>query len=109
MNATAVGAIMIGGSNAARTNATTNSVEFNFNETTSTIRIGKSVDSWINTSANFGIGTNTPSEKLDVNGRTFMANITAPATPTGGGTMYVEAGALKYIGSSGTITTLGVA
>jgi hypothetical protein len=35
---------------------------------------------------------------------------TVPAsTPTGGGVLYVEGGALKYKGSSGTITTLGVA
>lgn len=66
--------------------------------------------SWVSqTSGNFGIGTNTPSEKLDVNGRQFLSNQTAPATPTGGGTIYVESGALKYIGSSGTITTLGLA
>ena len=40
----------------------------------------------------------------------FIANVSAaPATPTGGGLLYVEAGALKYIGSSGTITTLGAA
>lgn len=40
-----------------------------------------------------------------------LANATAVPTtnPTGGGVMYVEAGALKYRGSSGTITTLGVA
>jgi hypothetical protein len=30
----------------------------------------------------------------------------APATPTGGGRIFVEAGALKYIGSDGHITTL---
>ena len=35
---------------------------------------------------------------------------TVPTTnPTGGGILYVEAGALKYRGSSGTITTLGAA
>lgn len=35
---------------------------------------------------------------------------TAPAsTPTGGGIIYVESGALKYKGTSGTVTTLGVA
>jgi hypothetical protein len=35
---------------------------------------------------------------------------TAPAsTPTGGGVLYVESGALKYKGSSGTVTTLGPA
>jgi hypothetical protein len=33
----------------------------------------------------------------------------APATPTGGGVLYVEAGALKYKGSSGTVTVLGPA
>jgi hypothetical protein len=32
-----------------------------------------------------------------------------PATPTGGGVLYVEAGVLKYKGSSGTVTTLGAA
>ena len=31
------------------------------------------------------------------------------SNPTGGGILYVEAGALKYRGSSGTITTLGAA
>jgi hypothetical protein len=31
------------------------------------------------------------------------------ANPTGGGVLYVEAGALKYRGSSGTVTTLAVA
>jgi len=41
----------------------------------------------------------------------FIANATtAPTgTPTGGGVLYVEGGALKYKGSSGTVTTLGVA
>lgn len=41
----------------------------------------------------------------------FLANCTtAPTTnPTGGGVLYVEAGALKYRGSSGTVTTLGPA
>ncbi len=38
----------------------------------------------------------------------FIANTASvPSTPTGGGVMYVEGGALKYKGSSGTITTLG--
>jgi hypothetical protein len=39
----------------------------------------------------------------------FIANQTAPATPTGGGVIYVESGALKYKGSSGTVTVLGPA
>lgn len=39
-----------------------------------------------------------------------IANGTAPASsPAGMGQLYVEAGALKYRGSSGTITTLGTA
>lgn len=39
----------------------------------------------------------------------FLANATAPATPTGGGVVYVESGSLKYKGSSGTVTVLGPA
>ena len=44
-------------------------------------------------------------------GIVFIANATtAPTTnPTGGGILYVESGALKYRGSSGTVTTLGPA
>ena len=58
--ATATNAIMIAtGLGTARTNSTANSLEINFDESTSTMRIGQSVDSWINTSANFGIGLNT--------------------------------------------------
>jgi hypothetical protein len=42
-------------------------------------------------------------------GVVFVANATTMPTtnPTGGGILYVEAGALKYRGSSGTVTTLG--
>lgn len=41
----------------------------------------------------------------------YLPNAATPPTtnPTGGGVLYVEAGALKYRGSSGTVTTLGVA
>lgn len=39
-----------------------------------------------------------------------LANVTsAPATPASGGVLYVQAGSLKYKGSSGTVTTLGPA
>lgn len=42
--------------------------------------------------------------------RLLMESGTAPAASlTGGGILYVEAGALKYRGSSGTITTIGSA
>jgi len=37
------------------------------------------------------------------------ASSTPTSNPVGGGILYVEAGALKYRGSSGTITTLGAA
>jgi len=46
---------------------------------------------------------------IGADGLLFMANTSAPATPTGGGHLYVESGALKYKGSSGTVTTLGAA
>lgn len=40
-------------------------------------------------------------------GHIIGQNITVvPATPSGGGVLYVEAGALKYKGSSGTVTTI---
>ena len=39
----------------------------------------------------------------------YIANGTVPGTPSGGGVIYVDAGALKYKGSSGTVTTLGAA
>jgi hypothetical protein len=48
--------------------------------------------------------------RLDASGNLTVKNTnSAPSTPTGGGVLYVESGALKYRGSSGTITTLGAA
>ncbi len=46
-----------------------------------------------------------------MDGGIFIANASTVPTgnPTGGGFLYVEGGALKYRGSSGTITTLGAA
>lgn len=48
-------------------------------------------------------GTSTPGEKV-----IYIANAgTVPSTnPSGGGVLYVEGGALKYRGSSGTVTTI---
>ena len=37
------------------------------------------------------------------------ASVVPAGTPTGGGVLYVEGGALKYKGTSGTVTTLGAA
>lgn len=40
----------------------------------------------------------------------YLPNVTsAPATPAGGGVLFVQAGALKYKGSSGTTTTIAPA
>ena len=39
----------------------------------------------------------------------FIQNGPQPGTPVSGGILFVAAGALKYIGSSGTVTTLGPA
>jgi len=57
------------------------------------------------------IGNSTAPTLGGGDGVIFIANATtAPTTnPTNGGILYVEAGALKYRGSSGTVTTLGVA
>ena len=54
---------------------------------------------------NVGIGTSTfGTSAVTVIG---IANGTAPATsPAGMGQLYVEGGALKYRGSSGTVTTI---
>jgi hypothetical protein len=62
----------------------------------------------IDLSGNVGVGVTTfGTSAAKVLG---LANATAPSTsPAGMGQLYVEAGALKYRGSSGTITTLAVA
>jgi hypothetical protein len=59
-------------------------------------------------SGNVGVGVSTFG--TSANKVLGLANATAPSTsPAGMGQLYVEAGALKYRGSSGTITTLAVA
>jgi len=58
---------------------------------------------------NGNIGFNGSNYGTSSQGVFFIANASAVPTgnPTGGGVLYTEAGALKYRGSSGTITTLG--
>lgn len=60
----------------------------------------------IDGSGNVGIGTTSFGASSQV--VLAIANATAVPTgnPTGGGVLYVEAGALKYRGSSGTVTTI---
>jgi hypothetical protein len=56
--------------------------------------------------ANGNFGFNTTDYASGVN-LLAIADATAPSgTPTGGGVLYVESGALKYKGSSGTVTTI---
>lgn len=58
---------------------------------------------------NAHIGSRAANEQSMAKG-VFLANATIPTgNPTAGGFLYVEAGALKYRGSSGTVTTLGPA
>jgi hypothetical protein len=69
---------------------------------------GGSAKATLDSSGNVGVGVSTfGTSAAKVLG---LANATAPTTsPAGMGQLYVEAGALKYRGSSGTITTLAVA
>lgn len=57
------------------------------------------------------IGTLTSRYTIDTAGVTLIANATTvpSATPSGGGYLYVEAGALKWKGSSATVTTIAAA
>ena len=66
---------------------------------------GGGVSATIDSSGNVGVGVVTfGTSAAKVLG---LANATAPTTsPAGMGQLYVEAGALKYRGSSGTVTTL---
>lgn len=61
-----------------------------------------------NTAANFGFGTSDFGSGTRVLG---LGNRTAApsGTPAAGGVLYAESGALKWKGSSGTITTIAVA
>ena len=107
--ATAVGAYIISGGDLVATNSQTDSLAVAWDDATIRFLFSKTADSYLNGTGNVSIGTTTATEKLTLDGRQFLSNQTAPGTPTAGGIIYVESGALKYIGSSGTITTLGVA
>ena len=56
-----------------------------------------------------GTASQSVYEKFCLKGRFYLENQTAPGTPTGGGVLFVEGGALKYKGSSGTLTTIAAA
>jgi hypothetical protein len=54
-------------------------------------------------------GGSTQMSLDSANNLTIANTSAAPSTPTGGGVLYVESGALKFRGSSGTITTIAAA
>jgi hypothetical protein len=62
----------------------------------------------IDDSGNFGLNGFSPAGGSGV---VFIANasVVPPSNPTGGGVLYTQSGALKYKGSSGTVTILGAA
>jgi hypothetical protein len=66
---------------------------------------GGNLSATLDPSGNVGVGVSTfGTSAAKVLG---LANATAPSTsPAGMGQLYVEAGALKYRGSSGTVTTI---
>lgn len=54
-------------------------------------------------------GTSSPSRRMEINNAGNLKIFNTSAAPTsvsGGGMLYVDAGALKYRGSSGTVTTI---
>jgi hypothetical protein len=60
----------------------------------------------LNTAALKLNGQDASGDQLIMGKPLYMTNMTAPSAPGTGGRLYVEAGALKYRGSSGTITTI---
>lgn len=102
----ASGAICVGGSDNGAIGTFVNSTANN--DVASLVARAKATQ----TAATFQVQTSAsaPVFSVDRVGLTFIADQTAPGSnPVGGGYVYVEAGALKYRGSSGTITTLGAA
>lgn len=55
-----------------------------------------------------GAGDLTLVGAASIGNNIFMTNTTAPATPAGGGVLYVESGTLKFKGSSGTVTVIAL-
>jgi hypothetical protein len=77
-----------------------------------TIANSNAWDVGVKSSGNFAIALSNVDYVFEITPgyHVFMRNTpAAPAVPSGGGMIYVEAGVLKYIGSSGTITTLAPA
>lgn len=69
---------------------------------------GGSTKGHIRFSVTGGSIVNSPNARIGVL-TVFLANTLEPATVVGGGVIYVESGALKFKGSSGTVTTIAPA
>lgn len=64
---------------------------------------------WIDENGNIALGSATAFGTNAVNVLALMNGTAPTSSPAGLGQLYVESGALKYRGSSGTVTTLGPA
>lgn len=107
-----------GSADVQRLTSSTTAVGMLMTSSTNTIRVGTRSGAFI-------VDISVERLRIDTNGNILtggmaaatsavnclhIANCTAPtANPTGGGVLYVEAGALKYRGSSGTVTTIAAA
>jgi hypothetical protein len=81
-------------------------------DSTKRVHVGRSgARAMLRVGDNLGIGPGATDSFGGGVGVAFLANAgTVPTTnPTGGGILYTEAGALKYRGSSGTVTTIAAA
>lgn len=76
------------------------------------------LESWSGAGMVLGTGNATPvyirpnrttQWAFSPDGTLYGANTSTPGTPGGGGYLYVEGGALKYKGSSGTVTVIAPA
>jgi len=88
---------------------TVGGITYNHNNDSMVLRTNSSSRVTIDNNGNVGIGTTDQfgggAKVIGIANRT-----TAPSSnPSGGGVLYVESGALKYRGSSGTVTTIAVA
>jgi hypothetical protein len=99
------GSTGLGATNGLRIGLTAAGVGELYSPTALVTYIDNSARTRLDTNGNFGVGVaafGTDAAKV-----IGMANATAPtSSPAGMGQLYVEGGALKYRGSSGTVTTI---
>lgn len=82
--------------------------KFNFWATNGAFNVAPTIIGSLTCKSNLLLGT--PTEDINDSNTLYIPNGTAPTVAlAGGGKLYVEGGALKFIGSSGTITTIAPA